>query len=91
MLLRAKSTFAISKMTRPEIAAKFKRTALVGGEIVISIRGTIGRCAIVPKKLIGGNVSQRDSSYSDNLSGIQRILYCSATVLTRAARASRET
>jgi type I restriction enzyme S subunit len=46
------------KMTKPEIAAKFKRTALVGGEIVISIRGTIGRCAIVPTALVGGNVSR---------------------------------
>ena len=46
------------KMTRPEVAAKFKRTLLVGGEIVISIRGTIGRCAIVPMRLAGGNVSR---------------------------------
>lgn len=46
------------KKTTKEIASKFKRTELVGNEIVISIRGTVGRCAIVPKMLAGSNVSR---------------------------------
>jgi type I restriction enzyme, S subunit len=46
------------KQTTPEIADKFRRTKLVGGEIVISIRGTVGRCAIVPSSLKGANVSR---------------------------------
>jgi type I restriction enzyme S subunit len=46
------------KKTAPEIAAKFRRTKLLGGEIVISIRGTVGRCAVVPSFLSGANVSR---------------------------------
>jgi type I restriction enzyme, S subunit len=46
------------KQTAPEIADKFRRTKLVGGEIVISIRGTVGRCAVVPGSLSGANVSR---------------------------------
>ena len=46
------------KQTAPEIADKFRRTKLVGGEIAISIRGTVGRCAVVPSFLSGANVSR---------------------------------
>lgn len=46
------------KKTTVAIAAKHKRTTLRGGEIIISIRGTIGRCAIVPRNLAGSNVSR---------------------------------
>ena len=35
---------------------KYKRTKLNGGEIVISIVGTIGKTAIVPKKFAGCNL-----------------------------------
>jgi type I restriction enzyme, S subunit len=44
--------------TDPEIASKFQRTKLLGGEMVISIRGTVGRCAVVPKTLANANVSR---------------------------------
>jgi len=49
---------AALKKTTAAIAIKHKRTRLHGGEIVISIRGTIGRCAIVPGILSGSNVSR---------------------------------
>jgi type I restriction enzyme, S subunit len=49
---------AALKKTTAAIAAKHKRTKLHGGEIVISIRGTIGRCALVPIALAGSNVSR---------------------------------
>jgi type I restriction enzyme S subunit len=44
--------------TDPQIASKFQRTRLLGGELVISIRGTVGRCAVVPETLTGANVSR---------------------------------
>lgn len=46
------------KMTSREISNRYKRTILNGQEIVISIRGTVGRCAIVPDTLKGSNVSR---------------------------------
>lgn len=46
------------KKTTSEISDRYRRTILKGGEIVISIRGTVGRCADVPKHLSGSNVSR---------------------------------
>lgn len=46
------------KKTAPEISERYSRTILKGGELAISIRGTVGRCAIVPKELAGGNISR---------------------------------
>jgi type I restriction enzyme S subunit len=42
----------------PGLHSQFKRTELRGGEIVVSIQGTVGRVARVPDQLIGGNVSR---------------------------------
>ena len=41
-----------------ELHAEFSRTHLIGGEILVSIQGTVGRVAIVPDHLVGGNVSR---------------------------------
>lgn len=46
------------KRTTQEVSAKYPRTVLRGDEIVISIRGTVGRCAIVPASAAGANVSR---------------------------------
>lgn len=40
------------------LASRYQRTQLRGGEIVISIQGTVGRLAIVPSTLAGANVSR---------------------------------
>ncbi|MEW8356125.1 MAG: restriction endonuclease subunit S [Candidatus Thiodiazotropha sp.] len=37
---------------------EFKRTRLEGGEVLVSIQGTIGRVAIVPEILKGANISR---------------------------------
>jgi len=37
---------------------EFKRTRLEGGEVVLSIQGSVGRAAIVPASLKGANVSR---------------------------------
>lgn len=44
--------------TSPEIAEKYRRSTLKAGDILLSIRGTVGRVAIVPNELAGGNITQ---------------------------------
>jgi type I restriction enzyme S subunit len=44
--------------TSPEIEQKFARSRLRTGDLLLSIRGTFGRTAIVPSELDGGNVTQ---------------------------------
>lgn len=44
--------------TAPEIAAKFARSRVEAGEIVMSIRATVGTTAIVPDELDGVNLTQ---------------------------------
>ena len=42
--------------TTPENDAKYSRTRLSGGELVISVVGTIGKTAIIPKSFAGCNL-----------------------------------
>ncbi|WP_312329233.1 restriction endonuclease subunit S [Acinetobacter sp.] len=44
--------------TDPEIAKKFKRSEVQTGDIVMSIRATVGTTALVPKILNGANLTQ---------------------------------
>lgn len=41
---------------KPEIANKYQRTTLKGGELVISLVGSVGKTAIVPKSFAGCNL-----------------------------------
>lgn len=41
-----------------ELSHEFKRSILVGGEVLLSIQGTIGRVAICPKEYAGANISR---------------------------------
>ncbi|AQA18346.1 hypothetical protein BST95_08990 [Halioglobus japonicus] len=41
-----------------EISDQYKRTVLKGGELLISIRGTVGRIAVVPDYAVGWNVTR---------------------------------
>ena len=45
-------------LTTPEIEAPYKRSRLKGGDLLISIRGTIGRLAEVPASLENANITQ---------------------------------
>jgi type I restriction enzyme S subunit len=45
----------------PNISAQYRRTVLAGGELVVSIRGTVGRVAIVPAEAKGWNVAREVS------------------------------
>ncbi|MCI1021589.1 restriction endonuclease subunit S [Pseudomonas putida] len=42
----------------PELNEEFRRTKLVGGEILLTLVGSIGRCAIAPRELAGANLSR---------------------------------
>ncbi|MBA3401372.1 MAG: restriction endonuclease subunit S [Actinobacteria bacterium] len=46
------------RRTSHEIAAKYKRSTLRVGDLLLAIRGTYGRVAIVPSELDGGNITQ---------------------------------
>lgn len=48
---------ALKKIAK-EVADQFQRTYLRGGEILISLVGTIGRTAVVPDVLAGANVAR---------------------------------
>jgi type I restriction enzyme, S subunit len=41
-----------------ELDAEFSRSRLAGGEVLLSIQGTIGRVAICPPELAGANISR---------------------------------
>lgn len=59
--------------TSNEISSAYKRTILRGGELVVSIRGTVGRVAIVPASASGWNVS-REVAVVPLLPGVSRAL-----------------
>jgi type I restriction enzyme, S subunit len=46
------------KRISPNIADQYSRTRLIGGEVLLSLVGTLGECAIVPKELKGWNIAR---------------------------------
>lgn len=54
------NTFNANSMVRAHrsITDKYKRTYLKGNELLISIRGTVGKLSRVPKQAIGWNISR---------------------------------
>ena len=44
--------------TNPQIAQRYKRSELKVDDLLFTIRGTVGRCAYVPKELDGANITQ---------------------------------
>lgn len=55
-------------MTSPEIAGKFERSKVRGGDIVITIRATLGTTAIVPDSLAGANLNRGTAKISSGKS-----------------------
>lgn len=49
---------AVLPRCRPERAAKFTKTTLEPGDLLVSKDGTIGKTAFVPPELAGGNITQ---------------------------------
>jgi type I restriction enzyme S subunit len=62
---------ATLQRTAHEIAAKYPRTVLKAGDLLLAIRGTYGRVVDVPPELEGGNITQ-DSARLDLLPGVNR-------------------
>jgi len=52
--IRTEDLFLISR----ELDSEFARSRLQGGEVLLSIQGTIGRVSIVPMSLAGANISR---------------------------------
>jgi type I restriction enzyme S subunit len=52
--LETKKVYRISN----ELSESFKRSILKGGEVLLSIQGTVGRVALCPKEMAGANVSR---------------------------------
>lgn len=46
------------RRTTPEISGAYKRSILKSGDLLMSIRGHVGRMAIVPEALDGANITQ---------------------------------
>jgi type I restriction enzyme S subunit len=46
------------RKTSPAIDQEFKRSRLNDGDILLSIRGTVGRLVVVPAQLTGANITQ---------------------------------
>lgn len=42
----------------PALDEEYKRTRLLGGEVLITLVGSIGRCAIAPNEIAGANLSR---------------------------------
>ena len=55
--------------------AEFKRSRLEGGEVLLSIQGTIGRTALVPMAMAGANVSRTVAIVAPDDSLDRRYLY----------------
>lgn len=61
--------------TDPEIAKKFKRSEVQTGDIVMSIRATVGTTALVPKILNGANLTQGTAriAVGENIVGLVKL------------------
>ncbi|ULP49823.1 restriction endonuclease subunit S [Mycolicibacter virginiensis] len=46
------------RRTTPQIATEYRRSTLATGDLLMSIRGHVGRFAFIPAELDGGNITQ---------------------------------
>jgi len=61
--------------THPEIAARYRRSAVRTGDIVFAIRATIGKMRFVPPELNGANLTQGTARIAPNARSIGRYLF----------------
>jgi type I restriction enzyme S subunit len=59
------------KKTTTEIANQYRRSMLLPGDLLVTIRGTVGRTCVVPEELKGANITQ-DTARLAVLPSIQR-------------------
>lgn len=63
-------------LTSPKIDREYSRSKLVAGDLLFSIRGTVGRTAIVPKQLEGANITQDTARLAIKSSDARFVRYC---------------
>lgn len=76
-------------LTTPELDEEYRRSRLRSGDLLISIRGTIGRMAFVPPSLNGANITQDTARLSirwDINADYVRLMLESADVQQQIAR-----
>lgn len=65
------------RRTTKEIAAKYRRSTLRAGDVLMSIRGHVGRCALVPDTLVGANITQDTARFAvTNECEAQYLIWC---------------
>jgi type I restriction enzyme S subunit len=65
-----------TRRTMPEISARYNRSFLQANDVLISIRGHVGRLAIVPAALQGANITQDTARIA--VSGLHPLFVCEA-------------
>nr|WP_294972106.1 restriction endonuclease subunit S [uncultured Pseudomonas sp.] len=63
------------RRTTIEIAQQYKRSSLRAGDVLMSIRGHVGRLAVVPKELEGANITQDTARLATNSNCSSLYLY----------------
>lgn len=63
-------------LTSPKIDREYSRSKLVAGDLLFTIRGTVGRTAIVPAQLEGANITQDTARLSIKSSDARFVRYC---------------
>jgi restriction endonuclease S subunit len=62
-------------LTTPELDHQYRRSRLRGGDVLLTIRGTTGRVAIVPPELSGANITQDTARLSVENPSLRDWLY----------------
>ncbi len=78
--------------TSPEIAERFKRSSVSGGDIVFALRGAVGLCRVVPDELDGANLTQGTARISISDGAVRTFVYWalrSRSVRRQIERASK--
>lgn len=63
------------RRTTLEISQQYKRSSLKAGDVLMSIRGHVGRLAVVPKELEGANITQDTARLATNSNCSSLYLY----------------
>ncbi|MFG2315989.1 restriction endonuclease subunit S [Streptomyces tendae] len=71
-------TSAIRRTTR-EISNQYKRSLLRSGDILMSIRGHVGRLAVVPEELEGANITQDSARLAVPAESARYVMECMRT------------